>query len=183
MLYSTPVPVDNAEELSRSIFRFIPKRIWTDSVLFPVDRDELFKHTTILPVLEKYNWTNSIEGISVVVVPGKKILPIHHDWGTLTHSFNIPIINCANTWTIWYRIDEDQKDLQPGQYQLYNEDTGTTVEYTYYEYNDARCTEIERLEVTTPHLLNVRQPHSVWNPTTGTRLMLAIRLAPDFQKP
>jgi hypothetical protein len=170
MLYSTPVPVPNAEELSRSIFRFIPKRIWTDSVLFPVDCDELFKHTTILPVLEKYNWTNSIEGISVVVVPGKKILPIHHDWGTLTHSFNIPILNCTNTYTVWYDTDQEPRTI-------------TEHGYTYCDYNPALCTETERVELVVPYLLDVRKPHGVINPNIGTRLSLAIRLAPDFQKP
>ena len=183
MLYSTPIPIDNLSELSNSLFRFIPKKPWPKSLLFPVDPNEILARTPLRAVLEKYNWVDSIEGISVVVVPGKQILPIHHDWGTLTHSLNIPILNCVNTWTIWYKIDEGEETVRPGSYTIYDEDKGEDVTYTFYEYCDTKCTEVERLELVTPHLLNVRQPHSVWNPTIATRLVLAVRLMPDFQRP
>ena len=169
-IYSTPIPVDNLAEVQSSILRYIPKTMWNRSLLFPIDQKELVQRTLVGEILKKYNWVDSIEGISVVVVPGRKELQIHHDWGTLTHSFNIPILNCANTWTVWYDTDQEPRVI-------------TQENYTYCDYDASKCTEVERLELVTPHLLDVRKPHGVLNPTVGTRLVLAFRLTPDFQRP
>ena len=161
MKYSCPVDIENLKELQRILLARVTMKLWSEPDLYPIDHTSIPEIQTILSQLKLADY---VEGASIIVVPAHQNLDIHIDHGTLTHSLNIPIINCLGTWTIWYATDQ-----QP---QLYEKNG-----YTHLTVDPKLCREVERVELATAHLFDVKQPHDVENPLKRTRISLAIRLS------
>lgn len=79
-----------------------------------------------------------------------KEIPIHKDNAhEFDYSLILPILNFQDTYTCFYTSNKDPetKYLPNG--------------LPYDSYNESSCTLIDRVEITSPTLLNVKTPHSV----------------------
>jgi hypothetical protein len=115
-------------------------------------------------MMRKLNLLEHLSSVAVVVIPPGKELPIHHDTGSPVYSLNIPLENCEGTYTKFYTSTQEP-ELIPG---------------IMYRYDPDCCTEVDRVYMDRPHVINVQQPHSAHNPTDRTRILIAVRLLPTF---
>lgn len=98
-------------------------------------------------------------------------LPIHQDTGNFEYSFNLPIKNTENTFTVFYEVSA------PATLAC---TPGTTV--TYMNFDPAHSIAIESVEVIEPVLMKVKIPHNVILKTQSLpRITIAMRLANNFK--
>lgn len=84
-------------------------------------------------------------------------------------AINIPLINCAETYTSFYRYLSG-----PIKKMHFERD-----KITYVYYGDANLEEIDRYHLTGPIILNTSVPHSVVNDTSNLRFALSFRFEVD----
>lgn len=105
-----------------------------------------------------------VSGIAVYVLcPGTEP-SIHKDSGYIQYSINIPLSGYDNTFVNFYQSQEPpQSRVSPNGHR-------------YWHWPKETCELVDQLEMTTPHIINVKNIHAVVNPNTQTRITLLIRL-------
>ena len=103
---------------------------------------------------------------STAIVETYTDLRIHKDTGEFTFSFNIPIQNTKDTYTVFYEtIGQPKKMYIPNSY----------VDYMYYPIE--QTTEINRFEMTEAAIINTQIAHNVLHCSkVKPRIVLALRL-------
>lgn len=88
----------------------------------------------------------------VIVSKPKRI--IHSDYPASSFALNLPILNCKDTYTVWYdSVITAQKATE------YNSPTWVEVGDSPL-YEESSAIEIGRIDSNQPHWVNVRVPHS-----------------------
>lgn len=93
------------------------------------------------------------------------------DWTHRCYAFNMPVVNCESSWTVFYKCDE--------------EDLDTTLIGDRDNYKVARvfktqsCHEIGRLPANQPAWVNVSNPHRPVTNNNETRLLISTRFWPE----
>ena len=170
MLLYKSVPVENLEIIQDELLSVVPARQRFSTDLFYLPKEWYLEKPRTRDMLEQLGLLDQVVSIAAVVVdPGHNQLPIHVDSGHSTWSLNIPIRHCLGTFTTWYQAHGDPT-FMPRE----GKDLG------YDNFDPEHCEEIGRLEMTHPHIVNVKVPHTVINPTNKVRILCAIRLAPTF---
>jgi hypothetical protein len=171
MLLYKSVPVDQLKIMQDELLSMVPNRQRFRTDLFYLDKEPYLGMTHTRNMMERLGLLEHVMSIATVVVDPafNNRLPIHIDSGVPEWSFNIPLRNCNGTYTTWYQPKTHAKSMS-------KEGPG----HGYDEYDPADCEEIGRLEMTHPHIVNVKVPHTVINPTNKVRILCAIRLAPTF---
>ena len=170
MKYYSPVPIDNLKIIQEKVFEYFPKeKLSTKEALFYVpDNKNIFLSIPELKLeLDKLNWTPYILAIGFYIIAPTDGSPIHVDSTSFSYSFNIPILNCEDTYVNFYRANKEPKKQI---YSMY----GTSM--NYYKFDSAECELSDSLEMLTPHIINVREAHNIVNKNTKSRITLLIRL-------
>jgi len=163
------IPIDLVEEIKQEYKSAIPK-------------NEIFYQTVNIKI-KKFMGLRIEKSILIQVKPenqkqysniytvGYSTLDIHKDnligtGGEL--AINIPLENCENSITSFWKTDKPQIKKF------------TTHVHMYYGYpNDAHCEKIDEFKLTQPVIFNTQIPHSVINPTDKWRRAISLRFIED----
>lgn len=121
-------------------------------------------------------WTSSI----IIGTTGTSRLEdsaIHIDtenWQERCYGLNIPLLNCEESWTVWY----DAKERDPNGYLGDEPHTGWGTARSYTN----NATEIGRMPATETAWVNVCVPHRPECDHSNTRLILSTRFWPEVHE-
>jgi hypothetical protein len=167
MKYYYPVYLENLSTIQQKVLQLFPKDKLDKSELFYIPDDlKLFLGIPELKTeLDKLGWTQYIDCFGFYVVQKTTGSTIHTDTGNdRVFSFNIPILNCENTFVNYY-----ESTAEPIKKTLPNK-------VDYYYYDPAYCTLIDSFEMTSPHVINVSKIHNITNDNDRPRITLLVRL-------
>jgi hypothetical protein len=171
MKYYAPIPLDNLKTIQEKVFSLFPKEKlyanMTSLFYIPNDINSFLNIPELQSELDRLGWTSYVYSIAFFIVQPTKGTSIHIDTGDVDHSFNLPILNCNNTFVNFYTT------LGQPIKQTYSEYSKTI---NYFSYNPATCNLVDKLEMTTPHVIKVKEVHNITNINTGPRITLLIRL-------
>jgi hypothetical protein len=165
MKYYSPVNIENLDIIQQKVFDVFPKdKLHTNDLFYLPNNIELFLNIPELKIeLDKLGWTKYINSFGFYVVQKTNGSIIHIDSGE-KYSFNIPILNCSNTFLNYYTTTtEPVRKLTP-----------SNVDYYYYD--PKYCVRIDSVEMNLPHIVNVLKLHNVTNLNEEPRITLLIRL-------
>lgn len=114
--------------------------------------------------LDKLKWTAHVHGFAFYIVQKTDGSTLHTDTGDRVYSFNIPIKFCENTNVNFYT------STNPTSVEL---GSGLT---TYNKFNADDCVLADSLQMSTPHVINVKEIHNIVNPNVLPRITLLVRL-------
>jgi len=174
MKYYSTIPLENLETIQQKVFDIFPKPklLSNDSLFYIPDNLKIFFDIPELKsALDNMNWTPHVHSFGFYVINKTLGTPIHIDTGSSIYSFNIPILNCVNTFVNFYKTN---KEPIRNSYLAYNKIID------YYSFNLHDCVLQDRLEMTTPHVIRVKEIHNVINPNPLPRITLLIRLKKEI---
>lgn len=123
-----------------------------------------------LPSIAKLLVQNKIHkfviDITLVCLPPHRELGIHTD-GDL-RGLNIPILNCENTYIIWYTALQESRRVSQEDRYFFGIDKNHCVERCRTEMNQAKFVDLQPL-------------HGAINPNDTYRLLLSIKLDHSFK--
>lgn len=143
--------------------------------LFYLDNnmDIFFNIPELKSALDNLNWSMYVQSFAFNIVGRTENTGSarHVDTGEFSYSFNIPILNCENTFVNFYKTD---KPSVKKSYESY----GRIIDY--YSFNHEDCILQDSLEMIVPHVINVKEVHNVINTTSLPRITLLIRLKQEI---
>lgn len=119
-----------------------------------------------LNVLDR--WTYS----AIVTTQGNQEFPIHVDaldWETRCYGLNLPILNCEDSYTVWYDAPIDQTPT------TYESDPRNSARFC----NVDSAVELCRMPATTPAWVNISIPHRPQTYHTNLRAIISARFSPE----
>jgi len=164
--------IKNLDIIQAKVLECFPESKKNMSRLFYIDNnyqrfmaiEELRKELSDLGLLE---YVHSF-GFYNVLPTGLEGTTAHIDNSPGDYSFNIPIANCNNTFVNFYTSDNDPElRLTPD---------GTP----YYFVDKSTCKLVDRLEMSKPHIINVKEIHNITNDNSTTRITLLVRLTANW---
>jgi hypothetical protein len=134
------------------------------------------KWTLLCEYLTSVNLLDRWTGVGISVLNNSNI-NVHTDSknSDRIYALNIPILDCKNTYTIWYK----QKIGAKQNISSYNS-FGNTVDYVEYNLSDVE--EICRLESSNSAFVNVKIPHRGITTHNNFRCLISLRFNPDLTK-
>jgi hypothetical protein len=134
---------------------------------------EFYKH------LAKKQLTKFFKGfILIIAFPGNQ-LPIHIDDNKDNVNqigLNLPVRNCENSYTVWY------KNLGPAEF-LDPDYSGNVDTFNQApQWNTIDAEEITRVEITKPLWINSGVPHTAVSYNSGIRIAISLRFDTLLQK-
>ena len=156
------------EDISRIILKHMPPQFFKET-LFSVMPSEVFQECTpLIAAIETIRpWCETAE-IAIISVNNIMPMPIHTDTIIDTAwALNIPIQNCVETYTSFYRLLDNQIPEILSHEKTYGS--------TYANYRMDQVEEIDRLYLHRPAFFNTQVPHRAFNFSEETRLILSIR--------
>lgn len=160
------VHINNLDIITQKALALVPKQRLDNTGLFYLENNkELFLSIPELrEELIRLELLDHVYGIAVYVVYGSTPLSIHKDSGDILYSLNLPLSGCENTFVNFYHstLPAEEKITLNGN--------------RYFHYNEGSCELIDQLEMTTPHIINIKVPHAVINQCTEPRITMLIRL-------
>lgn len=147
-----------------------------NSQFIPVEPED-FKNTckNLFEKIEAWGIAHRIAEIAVILQQGDRKYPIHRDfpsWKMRNIALNIPILNCHDSFTVWY----DAKLVEQNPAEL-----GDNV-YTKHsrKVDEASAVEIGRCDSTVPQWINVFVPHAPTVYHQLPRISVSIRFHPEL---
>jgi hypothetical protein len=174
MKYYSPIQIENLKIIQEKVFKHFPKEdLLKKEALFyiPNNLNVFLNIPELKAELDKLNWTTYVFGIGFYILGPTDGSHIHVDSNTFNYSFNIPILNCENTFVNFFKTDKEPKKEV---FKLYD----TFINYNKFEKVD--CKLVDQLEMVTPHVINVQEPHNIVNNNIKPRITLLIRLRPEL---
>lgn len=161
-----PVIIDNLDVIVSKVLDFFPenKRHFTSLFYIDDNKNKILSIPELADALGRYDLLEHVYGIGFYIVHQDSPLTIHKDNGDIIYSLNIPLSGCANTFVNFYSASTGP------------EEKTTLAGNKYFAFAEQNCTLIDRLEMTTPHIINVKVPHAVENHNSAPRITMLIRL-------
>ena len=160
------IHLDNLDVIINESLNLFPDNKKDKTSLFYIDNNrELFlKIPELKNNLDRLELTDHVYGFGFYIVFNNSPLGIHHDNGDIIYSLNLPLSGCKNTYVNFYRSSSQAEELL------------TMAGNKYFAYKKEDCELIDRLELTSPYIINVKVPHAVVNKNNEPRITLLIRL-------
>lgn len=173
--YYKPITIPELSLIQEEVNKYLSDLISNQQEIgfYYIKRDQiesLFPYYTLM--LEKMGLLDRWSYSAIIATEGHKEFPIHVDaldWKNRCFGLNIPILNCQDSWTVWYDADVD---LSP-----------TTDEYD--SRNSARfcstknAVELCRMSALTPAWINISIPHRPVTEHNQLRVILSARFSPE----
>lgn len=177
-MFFSKIKIDNLNEIQHEILNTI------DDFFQPLDTAEAKFHSANQKIkVSSKNLNNFLKSLKLYdrwIGTGLSLLKnnslsIHTDSINPNRIFalNIPIINCQNSYTVWYDPIPNSKPVL--SYYRSNESPILS-----YEYNKNEVIEVARLESNVPAFVNVKLPHSAVSTSQSPRLLISLRFHPDL---
>jgi hypothetical protein len=159
----------NLKLLQDRLLALIPQDLYkSPRVYFSPDLPEFFKIPELVKLLDMYNLKHDITNFAFYAMPPRYQGPVHIDGGNTDYSMNIPISNCDNTFTSFYKADRDPLEVPA---MVVN-----GVKYnTHYSFKGIGLELIDQFESNVPCIMHVKTPHNVVNNNSKFRINLLIR--------
>jgi hypothetical protein len=164
MKYYHEVKLNNLSIIQQKVFELFPyKELVYTKLFYPIDNlTTFFNIPELKDELDRLGWSSYVKAFAFYIVQTTKGSALHTDTGDYKYSFNIPIKFGNNTCVNFYTTDS-----LPTMHQ-------SNVDYN--KYNLENCTLVDSLEMTTPHIINVKEVHNITNNNAYPRITLLIRL-------
>jgi len=174
MLYH-PIEIDNLNQIQTKILEHFP---WQDIskislFLLPKNSMEFLDIKELREMLINIGFLSYVHSVAFGVQRPNSKSGIHTDAGESSFSFNLPLYNCEKTFVGFYHSG---KGIEKREYVS----VGRKIFYNYCDPN--YCTEIDRVEMNRPHIINVYTPHQVINPNNKFRITFLIRMQKSFDE-
>jgi hypothetical protein len=159
------VHINNLDIITQKALALVPKQRLDNTGLFYLENNkELFLSIPELrEELIRLELLDHVYGIAVYVVYSSTPMSIHEDSGYILYSLNLPLSGYENTFVNFYQpsVPAQEKISHNGN--------------RFFHYPEADCELVDQLEMTTPHIINVKVPHAVVNQNTEPRITMLIR--------
>jgi len=126
---------------------------------------------TLIQQLDKFNLLKDFCFVAFISVVGQKEFPPHVDVGTDV-GLNIPLMNCEDTYTVWY--DAKIVDRELPAYVI-----GSDVAHMARVCDPRTAVEIGRCDSSRPYWINTNVPHRPETHHNQFRLAASVRFQPD----
>jgi hypothetical protein len=175
MKLTYPINLKSIKEIQQNILDHFPwENIDQLSLFYLPDNVKLFLSIKELKtVLNDLGFLPYIRSFAFNVAKPNDVKSIHVDTGPSSYSFNLPLFNCDNTYTIFY---QSSKDPILKEYSEMNQ----IITYRYYD--PSFCKEIHRIEMNDPYIINIYTPHNIINPNNSYRITFLIRFIKEFDQ-
>jgi hypothetical protein len=163
------IDVPNLELLQEQLLTLIPQELYKSPRLyFLPDQSKFFKIAELVALLDMYSLKHDSTNFALYVMGPNFVGPIHIDWGKTEYSMNIPICNCDNTFTSFYKADREPLEI-PAR-------TINRVKYNpHYSFEGIGLELVDQLESNVPYIMHIKTPHNVVNNNSKFRVNLLIR--------
>ena len=184
MKYNAPINIENLSIIQEKVLAKLPKSMMHLQGIFfiPNDVEEFLSIPELKTELDKLGWTKHVDAVNYFVTLGNRSGMLHSDGGTGNYSFNLPILNCANTFVNFYSTNIKPIASEFKHIYVSGDANSKSKLGQFNKYNIEDCTLVESLEMVTPHIINIRQIHQVVNPTDLPRISLLIRLKNELNQ-
>jgi hypothetical protein len=174
--------IDNLEQIQKELVSILYSKcpdfdIPTDTIKYiPILKTEIEPHAPLYTNYIKslgllHKWKISL--IVIVSNISKENIHIDHtDYNQRCYGLNLPLINCEDTYTVWYDAVLENKS-PPNAGSLYNA-RNIRTDLPYHE--------IGRLEVSNPAWINVGIPHVGENKKDKPRAIISARFSPEVHE-
>jgi hypothetical protein len=149
---------------------------WRSSWLYPIDRAVVLaqapSYVGWLKEIKLYDrWSNSVFSTTYGSEGNNQTIHTDNvDCNKRCFALNIPILNCHDSWTVWYKTKENSGIA--GHIPHYPMATGFSDE-------DAGD-ELGRMPASQPAFVNVGIPHRPWADHEEPRIVLSTRFDPEI---
>jgi hypothetical protein len=126
---------------------------------------------TLIQQLDKFNLLKDFCFVAFISVIGQKEFPPHVDVGTDV-GLNIPLMNCEDTYTVWYDAKIVDKELP-------NYAIGSEIAHMARVCDPRNVVEIGRCDSSHSYWINTNIPHRPETHHSKFRLAASIRFFPD----
>jgi hypothetical protein len=162
------IDLPHLEDISKIVLKHLPPQFYKET-LFSMTHPDVFKPCKpLVAAIETIRPWDEIQEIAVISVNNVTAMPIHVDQdNNTTWALNIPIQNCLETYTSFYRVLENQTpDV------MAHERTYGTV---FANYRLDQVEEIDRLYLTKAAFFNTQVPHRAFNFSDEMRIIISVR--------
>lgn len=109
-----------------------------------------------------------------ILNPDRNRIDIHRDNG-FYYVLNIPILNCDNSFTVYY---ESKKGKKP-KITIYD-DPFSNIKQIYQQFDGNDVIEVDRYETNQPAFMNVGYIHTGISYNKNRRMLLSVRFSPKL---
>lgn len=171
MLYKT-LDISNLDQIKKELDNVVEKNI----LGFRAGDTNLIKEScpSLTDYLQKINLLDRWKDTGVVVLNNSS-LKVHSDSinSSRVYALNIPICNCENSYTIWYKVKDGVKPII--------DKYGEPKKMVYsFQYPLEGVEEIDRMESSNPAFVNVKVPHSGISFSDSPRCLISLRFTPNI---
>lgn len=173
--YFKPIDVPELPDIQSEIIKILPQLILPNEefTFFYIKREQIEDSVpSYRAMLSRLNlldrWTYS----AVVTTQGEKEFPIHVDsldWENRCYGLNLPILNCEDSYTVWY--DAIATDTP----SIYGENLRASARF----YDTKTAKEVCRMPATTSAWINNSIPHRPVTNHTEFRAIISARFSPE----
>lgn len=171
------VDIPNWQEVARRVEQSIPKTTLTQHGFLDIDPHVFLPVPGLISLIEFFAPLRNLRQFAIVnLLPGKTVddFPIHIDNIDYPVVLNIPIYNCENVDTVFYKFKEI---VELETFSLYTKSQRETHNYKLCPTH--LMEKIDSFKLTQPAFINNWVPHTAVNLTNDRRTMFNIR----FKKP
>ena len=198
-----PVEIDDVGKIQQELLPLLKEKAPDiDSKLIfsgykHVTKNELISFSpTLIDLVKKLGVFDRLAYATFVIAASKRIsskVPFnihidHSDWKKVSYALNIPVLNCENTYTVWY---DTELDDDPKGYIKVNSGIGpdewvdeslsmNKMASPIIQKKGTVATEIARLHSINPAWVNISIPHAPVNTTNEPRVLISLRFVPEL---
>ena len=170
------VDVPNWYNVAREVEKRIPEEMLTEHGVHYCNSHYLLPAPGLIPLIEFFSPLNNLFHFSIInLLPNRPIddCPIHIDNIDFQVVLNIPIYNCENVKTKFYKFESGEEETR--LVIEYDKKTNTKETNNYQLCPTHLMKEIDSFVLTQPTFINNSIPHTACNYTNDRRTVFNIR--------
>ena len=158
------INVPNLTSLQEQVLNILPNDIYRSPRLhFITDQSIFFKLPGLVNLLDFYTLKHNITAFAFYAMSPYSEGPVHVDWGDADYSMNIPIINCSNTFTSFYKYI-GEPELVPER------NVRGVIYHPHYKFDNVTFEKKDQFESNLPFIMHIKTPHNVKNKNSSFRI-------------
>jgi hypothetical protein len=174
-----PIEIENLEEIQNELmqvlYKEMPDFLTASPQFLYVLRSRIEPHAPLytkfiesLGLLDRWLYS------ALITTNNNEPFPIHVDslnWKTRCYGLNLPLVNCAGTYTVFYDADINAEQFT---------DVSDPINSARVIQEGVTATEIDRYETVIPAWVNTRIPHAPVSTHGMPRALISARFKPEL---
>lgn len=167
MLLYKYVDLPYLEDIQKIIPKHLPDLYKKESKFTPESPEPFSKCWQLVKAIETVTPWKNVE--SIVIISCSKAIPfdVHTDNYKNNYALNIPLLNCENSYTLFYKTKDRESPVSKAVEQTHN------LPYSFYREDQVEI--IDKMYLHKPAFFNVNIPHKPVSVTDEVRLILSVR--------